>query len=243
MTTPEPLTALIFGGSGVIGGAIAQHFGKHRWTVGIHYHKNRSRADHLAKTIKNLGGIPHLLQGNVLSTSEVQRIFQSFTRRYQRIHVLIWAVGTSSSTLTVKITPEEWEQTIQINLSAAFTVLQEAGKIFTAQKDGALIAVGSFSGAHGEIGQTAYAASKAGLVALIRSAAKEWGNDNIRVNVIFPGWHPSPLTEDAAMQALRTQSHALERTPQLVDVADTVYHLALRKDISGQVWNLDSRIG
>lgn len=243
MASPEPQTTLIIGGSGIIGGAIARHFGKYRWTVGLHYHLNRPRAEQLATTIQDLGGVPHLLQGNILSTSDVQRIFQGFIQRHQRIHVLIWAVGTASSNLTVRISPEEWDRTIRTNLSAAFTVAQEAGKIFTTQNEGALIAVGSFSGAHGEVGQTAYAASKAGLVALMRSAAKEWGTHNIRVNVIFPGWHSSPLIGDASMGAIRTHHHALERTPQLEEVAETVYHLALRKDISGQVWNLDSRIG
>ena len=76
----------------------------------------------------------------------------------------------------------------------------------------------------------------------MRTAAKEWGSFNIRVNAIFPGWHKSPLSESGFDTALQTQDHILNQTPSLNQVAHAVYHLASAPDISGQVWNLDSRI-
>jgi 3-oxoacyl-[acyl-carrier protein] reductase len=102
--------------------------------------------------------------------------------------------------------------------------------------------VGSLSGEQGVAGQAAYAASKAGLLGLMRTAAREWGAFNIRVNGIFPGWHLSRLSEPGWHSVMEHRIHTLHRTPSLKDVANSVYHLALSPGTSGQVWNLDSRI-
>ena len=91
-------------------------------------------------------------------------------------------------------------------------------------------------------GQAAYAASKAGLLGLIRTTAQEWGDWNIRVNAVFPAWHASPLSAPGMNTTLANHTHVLHRTPSLNHVATSVYHLALAQDVSGQVWNLDNRI-
>ncbi|MBI5855897.1 MAG: SDR family oxidoreductase, partial [Nitrospirae bacterium] len=106
----------------------------------------------------------------------------------------------------------------------------------------AIIVMGSYAGFQGSTGQTAYAASKAGLMGLVRSAAREWGEHNIRVNLVLPGWHQTAMTEPVAADAHTRQTHLLGRAPRLSSVVATVYRLACNLDTSGQVWNVDSRI-
>jgi 3-oxoacyl-[acyl-carrier protein] reductase len=233
---------LLFGGSGVIGRAIATEFGNQGWSVGIHYHHNRKSAEATAAAINKTEGGAEVYQANVHDPSQIRSIFRSFLQDYGSLTLLIWAVGLAPSKLIPKTTADEWENTVQTNLTGAFHILKEAGSIFERQQDGAVILIGSRSGEQGITGQSAYAASKAGLMGLMRTAAQEWGGWNIRVNAIFPGWHSSPLSDSGIDSALAHQTHILHRTPSLDHVAKSVFHLSSTQDISGQVWNLDSRL-
>lgn len=233
---------MIFGGSGIIGGAIAKEFGRQRWSVGIHYHRNRVSAEETSSAIQTADGEARLYRAGIENPSEIAKVFQTFLQDYGSLDVLVWAVGIAPSKLLSKTTPEEWIDTLRTNLTGAFHVLREAGPILEQQREGAVILVGSLSGEQGMTGQAAYAASKAGLLGLMQTTAQEWGHWNIRVNAIFPGWHASPLSASGMGSALSQQTHVLHRTPALNHIASSVYHLALAKDVSGQVWNLDSRI-
>jgi 3-oxoacyl-[acyl-carrier protein] reductase len=233
---------LIFGGSGVIGRAIAMEFGRQGWSVGIHFHQNRASAAKTADIIYETEGDARLYEADVNDPSQIRNIFQSFIQDYKSLTLLVWAVGVAPSSLLAKTTPEEWGHTLQTNLTGAFQVLKQAGLIFEKQRDGAVILIGSRSGEQGMTGQAAYAASKAGLMGLMRTAAQEWGDWNIRINAIFPGWHTSALSGSGRDSILVHQTHLLNRTPSLDHVAKSVYHLASNEDISGQVWNLDSRV-
>jgi len=237
-----PPKIVVFGGSGIIGRGIAKEFGQQGWNVGVHYHRNRTSAEETVAAINQSVGNAHLYQADVEDPSQIKKLFQSFLQDYRSLNLLVWAVGVAPSQLLTKTTSEEWVQTLQTNLTGAFHVLREVGPIFEQQRDGAVIVIGSLSGEQGMTGQTAYAASKAGLIGLMRTTAQEWGSWNIRVNAIFPGWHSSPLSGSGLDSALAQHSHVLNRTPSLNQVATSVFHLALAQDISGQVWNLDSRI-
>jgi 3-oxoacyl-[acyl-carrier protein] reductase len=242
MDHQSPGNVLIFGGSSVIGRAIALPFGREHWTVGVHYHRHQSIAKETAAFIHEAGGKAHLVQADVRKPSQIGRRLQHFTQEAGSLQVLIWAVGAGTSSLMIKTSPEDWLGILHINLTGAFHALQAALPIFERQHGGAVILIGSLSGEQGMPGQAAYAASKAGLIGLMMTAAQEWGGLNVRVNTVFPGWHHSPLTEASFDVALQQTPHVLRRTPSLEQVAHTVYHLAMAEDVSGQVWNLDSRI-
>ena len=238
----KPPKIVVFGGSGIIGRTIAKEFGQQGWAVGVHYHRNRTSAEETVAAITQSDGNACLYQADVDDPSQIEELFQSFLQDYGSLNLLVWAVGVAPSKLLTKTTSEEWVQTLQTNLTGAFHVLREAGPIFEQQRDGAVILIGSLSGEQGMTGQAAYAASKAGLLGLMRTAAQEWGSWNIRVNAIFPGWHSSPLSASGMDSALAQHSQIFNRTPSLNQVAASVFRLALAQDISGQVWNLDSRI-
>ncbi len=233
---------LICGGSGTIGRAIAHEFAQQGWGVGIHYHHNRSSAVEAITEMKTSNENIRMYQADVRSSSEVERLFQDFLEDYGALDLLVWAVGVAPSTLLAKTTPDEWEHTLQTNLTGAFHVLREAGPIFQRQRNGAVIVIGSLSGEQGMTGQTSYASSKAGLLSLMQTAAQEWGSWNIRVNAIFPGWHSSPLSATGMDSTFGQQTHILKSTPSLKQVTASVFHLAVSPNISGQVWNLDSRL-
>ena len=233
---------LICGGSGTIGRTIAHEFGRQGWGVGIHYHHNRSSAAASIAEMKTWNDNVRMYQADVLNSSDIERMFQSFLEDYGTLNLLVWAVGIAPSNLLARTSPAEWEQTLQTNLTGAFHILREAGPIFHQQRDGAVIVIGSLSGEQGMTGQTAYASSKAGLLGLMQTAAQEWGSWNIRVNAIFPGWHTSPLSEAGMDASFEQQTHILNSTPSLKQVTASVFHLAVSPNISGQVWNLDSRL-
>lgn len=235
-------TVLILGGSGTIGTAIALEFARQRYAVGLQYHLNKSVAEQTATRLRQTTQSVHMVQADVRHPSQIRSALQEFNTLYGSLHVLIWAVGAPTSALLIRTSSEEWLRTLDINLTGAFHALQAAGPIFEQQQTGAIIFVGSLSGEQGAAGQASYAASKAGLTGLMQTAAKEWGEFNVRVNAVFPGWHPSPLSAPKIKTALQQTPHALHRTPSLEHVAKTVCHLAEAPDVSGQIWNLDSRI-
>ncbi|MGP0590944.1 SDR family NAD(P)-dependent oxidoreductase [Nitrospira sp. T9] len=233
---------MVFGGSGIIGGAIATVFGCQGWRVGLHYHQHQTVAKETAAAITKAGGKSHLYQADVTNSSQIQAILQEFIQSHHSLNVMVWAVGMGSSKLLVKTSPEDWTRILHTNLTGAYTVLKALAPIFEQQNNGSVILVGSLSGEQGVAGQAAYAASKAGLVGLMHTVAKEWGVFNIRMNMVFPGWHLSPISEPGWDAAMELGNHTLHRTPSLQYVATSIYHLALSPDTSGQIWNLDSRI-
>ncbi len=226
----------------MIGKAIALEFARKQFTVGLQYHLNRTMAEETATLLRQTTHDVHIVQADVRQPPQIRSALQEFERLYGSLHVLVWAVGTSTSALVVKTPPDEWDRVLAINLTGAFHAVQAAAPIFEQQNAGAMIFVGSLSGEQGASGQAAYSASKAGLTGLMQSAAREWGPFNVRVNVVFPGWHPSPLSASGFNTVSQKALHTLHRTPSLESVARTVSHLAEAEDVSGQVWNLDSRI-
>jgi 3-oxoacyl-[acyl-carrier protein] reductase len=110
-----------------------------------------------------------------------------------------------------------------------------------ARGGGSIVVIGSHAGFHGLTGQAAYAASKAGLIGLVHTAAQEWGAGNVRVNLLLPGWQKTGLTIRIMPKGDNWNDHMLGRPPSREEVAKTVLHLAQLNDVSGQVWNCDSR--
>nr|MBA2251313.1 SDR family oxidoreductase [Nitrospirales bacterium] len=161
---------------------------------------------------------------------------------YGQLDVMICNAGVSTSHLLLRVTSEEWGDILATNLTGTFHCLQSAGRQMLEQDDGSIVVVSSYAGLHGDVGQSAYAASKAGLLGLVKAAAREWGRYNIRVNAVLPGWHQTELSGDAMPREAELKDHVLGRPPTLESVAKSVYHLATSEGMSGQVWNLDSRL-
>lgn len=235
-------TVLVTGGSGGIGRAICLEFGQAGWRVGVHYRERKEDAARTAATITAHGGEGISYQADIGDARQVEAMVQEFVSRWRRLDVLVCNAGQATSGLVLRLRPDEWRAVIETNLTGTFHCLKAAASHMLAQGDGSVIVVSSFAGVQGRAGQSAYAASKAGLLGLVKTAAREWGCSNVRVNAIFPGLHRTELSESALSRAAGMEDHVLGRSPDLHAVARSVYQLALLKDVSGQVWNLDSRL-
>lgn len=232
---------LVTGASGGIGRALCLAFGEAGWRVGVHYRTRPREAARTVALVRRRGGVALTLQADIRDGKHTQELVDRIVDRWGRLDVLICNAGVASGGLVLRERTDTWAALVETNLTGTFHCLQAAGSVMARQRDGTVIVVGSLSGLQGLPGQAAYAASKAGLAGLVRTAAKEWGALNVRVNLVLPGWHKTRLAGQAFPDEVPAD-HALGRTPSLEGVARIIYQLALLRDSSGQVWNLDSRI-
>lgn len=238
----EPTPAvLVTGASGGIGGAISHAFGKAGWYVGIHYAHNGQAAKTTLEGVLTAGGTGELYQADVRDAESVRQMVGVFSGRTSGALVLICNAGIGQGDLLVRHSSDIWDNVIATNLTGTFHCLRGIAPHLIDRGGGSIIVIGSHTGFHGARGQSAYATSKAGLIGLVRTAALEWGPQNIRVNLVLPGWQKTDLTEGIFPEGQGWLDHALRRSPNMQEVVETVVHLAQLKDVSGQVWNCDSR--
>ena len=238
-TLQDPRSVLVIGGSGGIGGALAQEFSGAGWRVALHYHTHRDAAE---KCAASLASTPLLCRADVRRPSEVETLLSEVVHAYGRLDAMIYAAGAASSRLLLRLSGDEWAQVLDVNATGAFHCLRAAGSHMTARRRGSIVLVGSFAGLQGAIGQAAYAASKAALIGLVRSAAREWAEANVRVNLALPGWHRTALSQQSMPEAGEFDDHLLGAPPALADVARMIRHVTELPAVSGQIWNLDSRL-
>ncbi len=237
-----PKTVLITGGSRGIGKAICLEFGRAGWRVGVHYRERREDAERTVAEIAGYGAEGIVVQADVRDGGQVAQMVRTLLDRWPQLDVLVCNAGQASNRLLLKMSMAEWQETIDTNLTGTFHCLRAVGAPMITRGRGSIVVVGSFAGIQGQHGQAAYAASKSGLLGLVRTAAREWGSQNVTVNAVFPGWHQTELSGESMPAPSALEDHVLARTPDLQEVARSVYHLAQLRDVSGQVWNLDSRI-
>jgi 3-oxoacyl-[acyl-carrier protein] reductase len=232
---------LVTGASGGIGRAISLAFAAAGWSVGVHYHRNKAAAEATLAQVVAAGGTGVLYEADIRESHFVRQMVETSCRRMPVPSVFVCNAGIGGSHLLLRQRHENWAEVIATNLTGTFHCLRAMAPPLLARGDGSIIVIGSYAGFHGSIGQGAYAASKAGLIGLVHSAAQEWGAGNVRVNLVLPGWQNTRLSEGAIPVDERWNDHALGRGPSREEVAKTVLHLAQLSDVSGQVWNCDSR--
>ncbi|MDH4083818.1 MAG: SDR family oxidoreductase [Nitrospira sp.] len=241
LSPPDRPAALITGASGGIGRAICEAFGKAGWYVGVHYYRNTPAADATLRQVLDAGGIGDLYPADIREGESVRRMVDGFSGCASGPLVFVCNAGLGQSDLLVRHSEEIWDNVIATNLTGTFHCLRAIAPVLIARSGGSIIVIGSRTGSHGATGQSAYAASKAGLLGLVRTAALEWGPQNIRVNLVLPGWQKTDLTMGLFPEGQGWLDHALHRPPNIHEVVGTIVHLAQLTDVSGQVWNCDSR--
>lgn len=232
---------LVTGASGGVGRAISQAFGQIGWYVGVHYYQDKSSAEATLDQILKSGGTGDTYPADVREPESVRRMFDQFSRDTQGPVAVVCNAGIGQSELLVRHADDIWDNVIATNLTGTFHCLRACAPILLARGGGSIMVIGSHTGFHGAKGQSAYATSKAGLIGLVKTAAREWGPQNIRVNLLLPGWQKTDLTEGIFPEDSGWLDHALRRPPSSEEMARTVVHFAQLKDVSGQVWNCDSR--
>lgn len=209
--------------------------------MGIHYSRNKAAAETTLEYVRTDGGTGTLYQAEIRESDSVRRMIDAWTAHVPITAAFICNAGIAESSLLVRQSNQVWDEVIETNLTGTFHCLRAMAPLLIERGGGAIVVIGSHTGFHGASGQAAYATSKAGLIGLVKTAAWEWGPQNVRVNLVLPGWQKTGLTEGIFPEGSGWPDHALRRPPTLAEAARTVVHLAQLKDVSGQVWNCDSR--
>jgi NAD(P)-dependent dehydrogenase (short-subunit alcohol dehydrogenase family) len=163
--------------------------------------------------------------------------------RFERLDVLVHCAGVTRDAVIWKMDPEDWNTVIRVNLDSAFHLLRAAVPMMRKRSAGSVVLISSINGERGKFGQANYAASKAGLIGLGRTAARELGRFGIRVNVVAPGFIETPMTASLPEQFRREaiEETALGRMGQPQDVAAAVLFLCsgMAQHVTGQVLRVD----
>ncbi len=192
----EGRVSLITGGSRGIGQAIALQFSSQGLRVAVNYISNRSAADEVVKIIEDDGGSAVAVQGDVTKRDDVERIFAETTESLGPVEILVNNAGIISDSLLMRMSDEDWDSVIDLDLRSIFLCTREAIRTMIRSRWGRVINIGSVVGLRGNSGQANYAAAKAGMVGFTQSIAKEVGSRNITVNCVAPGYVETDIVED-----------------------------------------------
>lgn len=236
-------SAVITGGVRGIGKAIAEEFCKQGADVILCYRSNDEAAKNTVHELQQYGTKVELLKGDVADFNFADETAKKAVELFGKIDILVNNAGITRDKLLIRMSASDFDDVIQANLNGSFHFLRTIAPIMIKQKGGKIINISSIVGVRGNAGQVNYSASKAGVIGLTLSAAKELGKRNINVNAIAPGFIETDmtevLTEDQKSKMLETVS--LGRTGKATDVAKAAVFLASESAdyITGQVLCVD----
>jgi 3-oxoacyl-[acyl-carrier protein] reductase len=230
-------TVLITGAAGGLGTRLVAMFRAAGWRVAAGEHTKRSfePADDFRP-----------LALDVTNADQIKAAVDGLLAEWGRIDVLVNNAGITADGAVANLSLDDWQRVLDVNLKGAFLVCRAVlFPMMLQQRDGHIINVSSFAAKNGHAGQSNYVAAKAGLIGLTQSLAREAGKRNVRVNAIFPGVLETPMTAHLTPgqhQAL-SGANVLGRSTTLDEVGGFILHLAGMRNVSGQVFQLDSRVG
>lgn len=228
--------ALVTGATKGIGLAVATDLAAAGATVLLNYRRDVERAKEALELVAAHQPDAALVQGDVANPADVTRMFAQVRADYGRLDALVNNAGIAADGYALMMGDEKWRSVLDTNLTGAFLCCRAAGRLMARQKRGAIVAVASTSGINAPAGQANYAASKAGLLALVRVMAKELGGYGVRVNAVIPGFVDTAMTR--VMPRAELDGHLarvpLQRIGQPEDVAPVVRFL-LSDQMSGYV--------
>lgn len=234
--------ALITGASRGIGRAIAFVFAKQGATVAINYSSAVEEAHQIVKEIKAMGGQAMAIQANVANGEEVKEMIKSIIATYGTLDILVNNAGITKDMLLLRMTDREFDDVIQINLKGVFNCTKHASRIMM-KKGGSIINMSSVVGLIGNIGQSNYAASKAGVIGFTQSVAREFASKKLRVNAIAPGFIKTDMTDKLSegIKENMVRNIPVGRFGEAQEVANVALFLAsdLSSYITGQVIHVD----
>ncbi|MDO4228621.1 MAG: 3-oxoacyl-[acyl-carrier-protein] reductase [Capnocytophaga sp.] len=239
----EGKTAIITGASRGIGRGIAEVFAAHGANVAFTYSSSVEAAQKLEETLKAKGVKAKGYQSNAASYNEAQTLADEVVNEFGSIDILINNAGITKDNLLMRISEEDFDKVIEVNLKSVFNMTKAVQRTMLKQRKGSIINMSSVVGVKGNAGQSNYAASKAGIIGFSKSIALELGSRNIRCNVIAPGFIETEMTavlDDKVVQGWR-DSIPLKRGGTPEDVANACLFLAsdLSAYVTGQVLNVD----
>ena len=235
--------ALVTGASRGIGRQIAVTLAGYGATVVLNYNGSQAKAEEVVNEIEANGGHAEAIQCNVAEFDAAKELIDGVVKKYGRLDILVNNAGITRDNLIMKMSEEDFDAVISTNLKGAFNCVKHVARQMLKQKSGRIINISSVSGVMGNAGQANYCASKAGVIGLTKSVARELGSRGITSNAVAPGFIETEMTavlSDDVKKAMGEQI-PLKRFGQTKDIAETVAFLASDNAgyITGQVIQVD----
>lgn len=239
----ENKVALVTGASRGIGREIALTLAAQGAFVIVNYNGSEKRAQEVVETIEKNGGKAVVYQCSVGDFNACEEMIQSIVSEYGHLDILVNNAGITKDNLIMKMKEEDFDAVINTNLKGAFNTIRHSAKQMLKQRSGKIINISSVSGILGNAGQANYAASKAGVIGLTKTMARELASRGITVNAVAPGFVETKMTEvlDAKIKEAACRQIPLGKFGQTKDIAEMVAFLASEKAdyITGQVISVD----
>ncbi len=234
-------TAIITGGSRGIGAAIAVKFSKLGANVALIYAGNTLAAEMVCRQCEENGVVAKAYQCDVASFDETKQTVDQIKKDFGKLQILVNNAGVTRDGLLAMMKESDFDQVVDTNLKGAFNMIRHCTGLFLRAREGCIINISSVSGLMGNPGQSNYAASKAGLVGLTKSVAKELASKNIRCNAIAPGFIATDMTRDQAESSL-ISAIPLGRMGTPEEVAEAAAYLVGANYVTGEVLRVDGGI-
>ena len=235
----ENKNAVITGGSRGIGESIVKEFVKQGANVLFTYRSSADQANALVKELSAPNQKIIAVQSDASSYQEAEELIKRAQEEFNSIDVLINNAGITNDTLMLRMSEEQWDQVIEVNLKSVFNLTKHAMRPMLKARAGSIINISSVVGVFGNAGQANYAASKAGIIGFSKSIAKEVGSRGIRCNALAPGFIATEMTAelDEATTKSYTDAIPLKRFGAGQDVADACVFLGsdMSTYVTGQV--------
>ena len=235
----EGKTALVTGASKGIGRKIAEKFAEHGANVAFTYLSSVEKGEALEQELQSFGTKVKGYRSDASKFDEAEKLINDIVADFGALDIVVNNAGITKDGLLMRMSEENWDEVININLKSVFNVSKAASKVMMKARKGSIINMSSVVGVQGNAGQANYAASKAGIIGFSKSLAKELGSRNIRTNVIAPGFIRTEMTDVLDPKVVQgwEEGIPLKRAGETEDVANACVFLAsdMSSYVTGQV--------
>jgi 3-oxoacyl-[acyl-carrier protein] reductase len=241
----EGKNALVTGGSQGIGAAASLELAREGANICLTYRKHEAEAKEYADEIRQLGRKALAVQCDISSFADAERVVKAALEEFGSLEILVNNAGMNWDGVCWKMSEEQWDRVLEVNLKGYFNFTRHVAPIFKDQKYGKIINITSINGLRGKFGQTNYSASKAGIIGFTKALAKELGAFGVNVNAVAPGLIETAMLKESEARDkiidLAMGESALKRVGQPEDLANLVTFLATDKarHITGEVIKID----
>ena len=234
-------TAIVTGGYRGIGAAICKRFAEQGANIALLYAGNTQKAEETKAALQEMGVKAEAYQCNVADAEQVAAVCKQIIKDFGGADILVNNAGITKDKLVPMMKVPDFDSVVDTNLKGAFYMIKQLYPVFMKQKSGKIINISSVSGLMGNPGQTNYSASKAGLIGLTKSVAKELASRNVNCNAIAPGFVATDMTENLSENNALVDHIPMKRFAQPEDIANLALFLASDQSdyITGEVIRID----